>query len=133
MLEEDLCNEQEADGWVQGGIEAAKLRKSCSEYTLDEVIGNAVLRDATKWVAVDACGDVREFLFKPGIRIKCNGRWQARSTFDYLINKVVPPLNFVDCMLEAKKGKQRSYAGAVRRELPQQRGHRSIDVEIHTR
>lgn len=74
-----------------------------SEYTLEEVIGNAVLRDATKWVAVDACGDVREFLFKPAIRIKCNGRWQARSTFDYLINKVVPPFNFKNCIWEIKK------------------------------
>ena len=92
-----------AAGWTPQEIEAAAFKDAYKEYTLQEVLGDAVLRDATKWVAVDACGDVREFLFKPGIRIKCNGRWQARSTFDYLINKVAPPLNFKNCIWEVKK------------------------------
>ena len=45
MLAEDLCNEQEVDCWTPQEIEAAAFKDAYKEYTLQEVIGDAVLSD----------------------------------------------------------------------------------------
>ena len=61
MLAEDLGNAQEKDGWTPEAIESAAFKavvenvdefnkaKLC-EYTLDEVVGDAVLSDWARWV-----------------------------------------------------------------------------------
>ena len=127
MLAEDLCNEQEADGWTTGAIEAAAFRKSCdsaevewpdesridvigqngndgavySEYTLDEVVGDAVLSDLARWVVVTRCGIVVMCELKP-VPHEDSYQWDFRGGYAQ-INKVVPPLNFKNCIWEIKK------------------------------
>ena len=129
MLAEDLGNTQEKDGWTPGAIEAAAFRKSCdsaevewpdesridvigqngndgavySEYTLDEVVGDAVLSDWARWVAVDQDGLVHAYSEKPYYKHTynewmrtCNGRYRR-------INKVVPPINYHNCIFEVKR------------------------------
>lgn len=126
MLAEDLGNAQEKDGWTPGEIEAAAFRKSCdsaevewpdesridvigqngndgavySEYTLQEVIGDAVLSDWAEWVAVSREGRVVEYEKKPDVR---GFNWISMSGMGRLINKVVPPLNFKNCIWRIKK------------------------------
>lgn len=128
MLAEDLCNAQEKDGWTPGAIEAAAFRKSCdsadvewpdesridvigqngndgavySEYTLDEVVGDAVLSDWARWVAVDADGSVHECSAKPTVNYIQTGWLNSKGYFTHIKN-VVPPLNFKNCIFEVKK------------------------------
>ena len=128
MLAEDLGNAQEKDGWTPQEIEAAAFRKSCdsaeaewldesridvigqngndgavySEYTLDEVVGDAVLSDWAVAVTVDASGEVWEHGGNPYfddvdmVWLNPKGRFNR-------INKVVPPLNFKNCIWRVKK------------------------------
>ena len=80
----------------------------CKEYTLREVIGDAVLSDAVlsdwaRWVTVDADGAVWEYAKKPAI---ANEMW-TYSESDRLryIGRVAPPLNFENCIWEIKNEK----------------------------
>lgn len=100
MLAEDLCNEQEADGWTPQEIEAAAFKDAYKEFTLQEVIGDAVLSDWARWVAVDADGEVWEYSVKPSVE---DCRWNYRGSKNSCINKVVRPLNFENCIWEIKK------------------------------
>lgn len=126
MLTEDIGNAQEKDGWTPGAIEAAAFRKSCdsaevewpdesridvigqngndgavySEYTLQEVIGDAVLSDWARWVAVGRNGKSAEFEEKPEIH---GDFWASMNGRVCQINKVVPPLNFKNCIWKLKK------------------------------
>lgn len=112
LMGEAACEERNG-GWTPKEIEAAAFRKSCgsaeaerpdesradvigknendgavySEYTLKEVIGNAVLSDWVQWVSVHANGEV----------------WGYGQGLCKYINKVVPPLNFKNCIWEIKK------------------------------
>lgn len=87
--------------WPDGAEDA------CKEYTIEEVIGDAVLSDWAEWVAVDADGMVHEYSFA----VLTNHRGWRRDPekskpFDFKlrgINKVVPPLNFKNCIWEIKK------------------------------
>ena len=125
MLTEDIGNAQEKDGWAHGAIEASAFRKSCdsaevewpdesridvigqngndgavySEYTLDEVVGDAVLSDWARWVSVDADGEVWEYEDHPS---SDTYGWYVQIGLENRINKVVPPLNFKNCIWEAK-------------------------------
>lgn len=133
MLAEDLGNAQEKDGWTPQEIEVAAFRKSCdsaevewpdesridvigqngndgavySEYTLQEVIGNAVLSDWTEWVAVDKNGMVHEYSHDVSTNCRVWQRNRNESKpYDFKfrkINKVVPPLNFKNCIWKIKK------------------------------
>lgn len=73
-----------------------------SEYTLDEVIGDAVLSDWAEWVVVDGYGTVVELSVKP---VAGESAWLVSC--DYFvsanINKVAPPLNFKNCLFKVKK------------------------------
>lgn len=127
MLAEDLGNAQEKDGWTPVAIEAAAFRKSCdsaevewpdesridvigqngndgaaySEYTLQEVIGDAVLSDWARWVAVDEDGEVWEYANKPILSV---AMWNNSNESRYMhINKVVRPLNFKNCIWRVNK------------------------------
>lgn len=78
-----------------------------SEYTLDEVVGDAVLSDWARWVAVDKNGLVHEY--SHAVLTNCRV-WQRNRNeskpYDFKfreINKVVPPLNFKNCIWEIKK------------------------------
>lgn len=73
-----------------------------SEYTLQEVIGDAVLSDWAEWVAVDADGRVDEHDDKPHT---LETIWDITSSESKHrnINKVVPPLNFKNCLFKVKK------------------------------
>ncbi len=129
-LAEDLGNAQEKDGWTPGEIEAAAFRKSCdsaevewpdesridvigqngndgavySEYTLDEVIYVAVFSDWARWVAVDANGEVWEYEEKPFINnVNPEAKWCIPKGHCNLINKVVRPLNFKNCIWGVNK------------------------------
>ena len=72
------------------------------EYTLREVIGDVVLSDWSRWVAVDANGEVWEYAKKPTIT---NDMWNCLESrrLGY-IGKVAPPLNFENCIWEIKNG-----------------------------
>ena len=124
MLAEDLGNSQEKDGWTPGAIEAAAFRKSCdsaevewpdendgavhSEYTLEEVIYVAVLSDWARWVAVDEDGCVFEYsraviaCSEEGIFKRDREKSKPHEFNFRLINKVVRPLNFKNCIWEIK-------------------------------
>ena len=125
LMGEAACEERNG-GYTHGAIEAAAFRKSCdsaevewpgdesridvigqngndgavySEYTLEEVIGDAVLSDWARWVAVDADGEVWEYESRPE---NYDHGWSGGSECKR-ISKVVPPLNFKNCILEVKK------------------------------
>ena len=100
MLAEDLCNEQEADGWTPQEIEADAFKDAYKEYILQEVVGDAVLSDWARWVAVDADGSVWEYGYRP---ISVQHGWFADLGVEERINKVVPPLNFKNCIWRIKK------------------------------
>ena len=70
------------------------------EYTLQEVIGDVVLSDWARWVAVDAAGWAREYANKP---IAINHMWKTPEGEKYmLIRQVDPPINFKNCIWEIK-------------------------------
>ena len=100
MLAEDLCNEQEAAGWTPQEIEAAAFKDAYKEYTLQEVLGDAVLSDWARWVAVDADGEVWEYGDHP--RSDQHG-WFAVFKSEERINKVAPPVNFKNCIWEVTR------------------------------
>lgn len=100
MLAEDLGNAQEKDGWTPGAIKAAAFKNAYKEYTLQEVIGDAVLSDWARWVSVDKDGEVWEYEGRPE-NYDC-GWIDGGSDCEY-INKVVPPFNFKNCIWEIKK------------------------------
>ena len=104
MLAEDLGNEQEADGWTPQEIEAAAFKDTYKEYTLQEVIGDAVLSDWARWVAVDANGKVWEYEEKPFIYNNDTSKmWRIPKGPFNRINKVVRPLNFKNCIWKIKQ------------------------------
>lgn len=73
------------------------------EYTLEEVTRGVTLSDWAAWVAVDADGHVWEFEYKP---VECPYKWTLRAGSDSLcrrVNKVVPPINFKNCLFEVVK------------------------------
>ena len=110
LMGEAACDERNG-GWSPGAIEAAAFRKSCdigqnendgavySEYTLDEVIGDAVLSDWARWVAVGRNGKAAEFEEKPEIH---GDFWASMNGRVCQINKVAPPINFKTCIWELK-------------------------------
>ena len=103
MLAEDLCNEQEVDCWTPQEIEAAAFKDAYKEYTLQEVIGDAVLSDWAVAVAVDANGEVWEHGAKPYVDFRTAAQWVNHEGYLNRINKVVPPLNFENCIFEVKR------------------------------
>ena len=73
------------------------------ECTLEEVTRGVTLSDWARWVAVDADGHVWEFEYKP---VKSPHKWTLSAGSDSLcrrINKVVPPINFKNCLFEVVK------------------------------
>jgi len=128
MLAEDLGNAQEKDGWTPQAIESAAFKDACdsaeaewpddsridvigqngndgavySEYTLQEVLGDAVLSDYARWVAVDADGEVLEYSAKPYVDDDVM-EWVNPEVRFNRIKKVVPPLNFKSCIWEVNK------------------------------
>lgn len=72
------------------------------EYTLQEVIGDAVLSDWARWVAVDSDGRVWEHGGEPYIDNE-SVEWINIKGGLKLINRVVPPLNFKNCIWEVNK------------------------------
>lgn len=112
LMGEAACEERNG-GWTPGAIEAAAFRKSCgsaevdgavySEYTLDEVVGDAVLSDWALWVAVDKDGDVWEYASNPIITVAMWDRHKSCTSRYAHIGEVVPPLNFKNCIWEVNK------------------------------
>lgn len=126
LREVEAACEERNGGWTPGAIEAAAFRKSCdsaevewpdesridvigkngndgavySEYTLDEVVGDAVLSDWAVVVAVDADGEVWEY--SHDVESASNG-WRNYDGWCKNINKVVPPFNFKNCIWEVNK------------------------------
>lgn len=112
MLQEDLGNSQEKDGWTPKAINeaafdtgipvSAAFKDAYKEYTLQEVLGGAVLSDWAVAVTVDADGDVFEHGGAPYIHDELaewvNPKWRFNR-----INKVVRPLNFKNCIWEVNK------------------------------
>lgn len=122
LMGEAACEERNG-GWTPGEIEAAAFRRSCDsvdiewpddatnessfkdaykEYTLKEVIGNAVLSNWAEWVAVDKNGDVGEYDAKPSVNYIQTEWLNPKGHFNQ-INKVVPPFNFKNCIWEVNK------------------------------
>lgn len=111
MLAEDLGNAQEKDGWTPEAIESAAFKavvenvdefnkaKPC-EYTLQEVIGDAVLSDWVRWVVVTKCGMVVLASHKPELYTDSD-QWNFTGRYGSS-SKVVPPLNFKNCIWEVK-------------------------------
>ena len=128
LMGEAACEERNG-GWTQEAIDAAAFKESCdsaevewpdesridaigqngndgavySEYILEEVVGDAILSDWVRWVAVDADGLVHAYSEKPFTK-NPYAEWMITSNGRYLrINKVVRPLNFKNCIWEIKK------------------------------
>lgn len=68
-----------------------------SEYTLAEVVGDAVLSDWAKWVSVDKSGEVWEYSEKPSVNY-IQTEWIIHTGYFTHITNVVPPLNFKNCI-----------------------------------
>lgn len=123
LMGEAACEERNG-GWTPEAIEAAAFRKSCdsaevewpdesridaigqngndgavySEYTLQEVVGDAVLSSWVRWVVVTNCGLVVFASHKPESYIDSD-QWIFTGRYG-LLKKVVPPLNFKNCIWE---------------------------------
>ncbi len=99
LMGEAACEERNG-GWTDKEIKAAAFKDAYKEYTLQEVIGDAVLSDWALVVAVDADGEVWEY--SHAVESALNG-WRNYEGWCKNINKVVPPLNFKNCIWEIKK------------------------------
>ena len=97
MLQEDLGNAQEEDGWTPEAIKAAAFPK---ELTLEDAIGDAELSDWARWVFVDADGDVFELEHRPALT---NGEWAVLNGKYRCIKDITPPHDFTKCIWEIKK------------------------------
>lgn len=102
MLAEDLGNAQEKDGWAPAAINQAAFKDAYKEYSLREVIGDSVLSDLARWVSVDNDGGVWEHGAKPYVDDDEMGWLNVEGHFKR-IKKVVPPLNFKNCIWEVNK------------------------------
>lgn len=99
LMGESAC-EGRNGGWTPKEIEAVAFKDTCKEYNLQEVIGDVVLSDWARWVAVDAAGWAREYANKP---IAINNMWKTPEGGGYmLIRQVDPPINFKNCIWEIK-------------------------------
>ena len=71
------------------------------EYTLEEVTRGVTLSSWARWVAVDVDGHVWELEYKP---VESHHKWRLGAGSRYRrINKVVPPINFKNCLFEVMK------------------------------
>ena len=98
LMGEAACDERNG-GWTDREIKAAAFKDAYKEYTLQEVIGDAVLSDWARWVAVDADGEVWEY--SRHVKSALN-EWISYQDRCRNINKVAPPLNFKNCIWEVK-------------------------------
>lgn len=74
------------------------------EYTLEEVTRGVTLSSWARWVAVDANGTVWEYEEKPFVyNNETEAKWSITKGDHGKINKVVPPINFKNCIWEIKK------------------------------
>lgn len=90
-------DESRIDAIGQNGNDGAVYH----EYTLDEVVGNAVLSEWARWVAIDSDGQVWEYSKKP---IIANKMWNNSENGRYMyIRKVARPHNFTSCIWEVNK------------------------------
>lgn len=111
MLQEDLGNAQEEDGWTPQEIEAAAFdtgipvsaafKDTYKEYTLQEVLGNAAVPEWVRWVVVTRIGQVVMCELEP-VPHRASGLWELAGAYE-LANKVVPPISFENCIWEIEK------------------------------
>ncbi len=77
------------------------------EYTLEEVTRGVTLSEWAAWVAVDANGGVHEYSHAVSTNNEIWQRVREKSRpqefLFRLINKVVPPINFKNCLFEVMK------------------------------
>lgn len=103
MLQEDLGNAQEKDGWTPEAINEAALKDAYKEYTLQEVIGDAALSDWARWVAVDKDGEVYEYSEQPHLVRDRFGAWNIQTGDKCrFIKDIEPPTDFTKCIWEVK-------------------------------
>ena len=119
LMGEAACEERNG-GWTQEAIDAAAFKTEWpdesridvigqngndgavySEYTLEEVVGDAVLSDWVRWVVVTKCGMVVFASHKPELYTDSD-QWNFIGKYGVL-RKVVRPLNFKNCIWEIKK------------------------------
>ena len=88
------------------GLPAARPTPPC-EYTLEEVTRGVTLSEWAAYVAVDANGGVYEYSHAVSTNDEVWQRVREKSRlyeFNFrLINKVVPPINFKNCLFEVMK------------------------------
>lgn len=96
-------NDGEHYGRTPEAINAAAFKDAYKEYTLQEVVGDAAVPSWARWVAVDKDGDVYVYSGRPYLFNSRVGAWSV-STGDEcnLINNVVPPISFKNCIWEVK-------------------------------
>ena len=74
------------------------------EYTLEEVTRGVTLSSWATYVAVDADGHVYEYEKKASDQHSIGTKWNSEVGSRYRrINKVVPPINFKNCLFEVVK------------------------------
>ena len=74
------------------------------EYTLEEVTRGVTLSSWATYVAVDADGQVYEYEKKASDQHRMGTKWNSEGGSRYRrINKVVPPINFKNCLFEVVK------------------------------
>lgn len=98
LMGEAACDERNG-GWTDHAINEAAFKHDC-EYTLEQAIGAYELSDWARWVAVGRNGKVAEFEEKPEIH---GVFWASMNGRVCQINKVVPPLNFKNCIWRVNK------------------------------
>ena len=100
LMGEAACEERNG-GWTPEAINQAAFKYAHKEYTLQEVIGDAVLSVWARWVAVDEGGEVWEYDQRP---TEGKNWWHRETNFKgRYLNQVVPPLNFKTCIWKIKK------------------------------
>lgn len=74
------------------------------EYTLEEVTRGVTLSSWATYVAVDADGQVYEYEKKASDQHSIGTKWNSEGGSRHRrINKVVPPINFKNCLFEVVK------------------------------
>lgn len=89
------------------GIPVSAAFKDACEYTLEQVIGDAELRDWASWVAVDKDGEVYEYSGRPDLGSYVSG-WAVSDDGDWnWIKDIEPPSDFTKCIWEIiRKGNE---------------------------
>lgn len=100
QMGEAACDERNG-GWTPEAINEAAFKDAYKEYTLQEVLGGADVPDWVRWVVVTKVGHVVMCELEP-VPHSDSGLWEFAGAYE-LVNKVVPPISFENCIWRVNK------------------------------